>query len=131
MTDRNLDDLHPDLKPWYLKLVADLATEEVTAKIIQGWRDPAYQNTLHAQGISPLTGHTSKHCFCLNDKPASKAFDLGIFAADGTYITDGNDPRYQRAGELWEDYAAGGPAGMVWGGRFVHPKPDPDHFEIA
>jgi hypothetical protein len=39
---------------------------------------------LHARGISPLTGRTSKHCFCVNAYPASKAFDLGVFDPDGS-----------------------------------------------
>ena len=131
MTDRSLNDLHPDLQFWYQKLVVDLNAQSVTARMIQGWRDPAYQNKLHSQGISPLTGATSKHCFCLDGHPASKAFDLGVFESDGTYVTDGKDPRYAQAGSLWEQYAATGPKGMAWGGRFMHPCPDMDHFEIA
>jgi peptidoglycan LD-endopeptidase CwlK len=134
MSDRQLTDLHPDLQSWYQRLVSDLANSAIAAKMIQGWRDPAYQDQLHAQGVSPLTGASSHHCFCLPDgTPASKAFDLGIFNADGSYVVDGNDPRYAKAGSLWEQYATltGTPDGMVWGGRFVHPKPDPDHFQIA
>jgi hypothetical protein len=131
MSDLLISHLHPLVQPWYQKLIAALTAEAIPARIIQGWRDPAYQDKLHAQGISPLTGSSSKHCFCLDGQPASKAFDLGIFRADGSYLTDGTDHRYARAGQLWESYAPQGPAGMVWGGRFVHPRADPDHFEIA
>ena len=130
-SDRNVADLSPYLQKWYLQLIADLKSEGVAARLIQGWRDPAYQDQLHAQGISPLTGASSFHCCTINGQPASKAFDLGIFNADGSYVADGNDPRYARAGALWKKYGAAAGVNLVWGGNFTHPKPDPDHFQIA
>jgi hypothetical protein len=133
MSDRNLCDLHLLLQPWYLRLVSDLKTEGIVVRMIQGWRDPAYQDQLHAQGVSPLTGADSKHCYVdSNGAPASKAFDLGVFEEDGAYVVDGNDPRYARAGSLWNQYALSAPSmNLVWGGDFVHPKPDPDHFQMS
>jgi hypothetical protein len=136
-TDRNIQDLHPLLLPWYQRLISDLATEGITARIIQGWRDSAYQDQLHAQGISPLTGQDSKHCYVdSNGNPASKAFDLGIFGQDGAYVVNGKDSRYGRAGALWEQYSLTDTAktqglALVWGGDFIHPAPDYDHFQMA
>ena len=131
MPSTDLSELHPDLRPLYTKLTTDLLAQGITGRIIQGWRNPAYQDQLHAQGVSPLTGLTSKHCFMLGTTPASKAFDLGIFDG-GTYVTDGNDPRYKFAGALWRQYGVAQPGlGIAWGGDFVHPRPDPDHFQIA
>jgi hypothetical protein len=133
--DRNMADLHPLLQPWYVRLISDLQTDGITARLIQSWRDPAYQDQLHMQGISPLTGMDSKHCYCdANGSPASKAFDLGIFEPDGAYVADGRDPRYERAGVLWGQYSLMAEAsglGMLWGGRFTHPAPDFDHFQMS
>lgn len=141
MSDRLIEHLHPDLRPLYKLLVQDLAAKVITARLIQGWRDPAYQDKLHAQGISPLTGLKSKHCFTLLGQPAAKAFDLGVFNADGSYAVDGNDVRYTIAGGLWRQYAASHPGlRLEWGGSWSHGidangKPydhrDWDHFQIG
>lgn len=132
MADRNIEHLDTILKAWYLRLCSDLKTEGIDARLIEGWRDPAYQQSLVDKHITTVCPAHDFHCATANGSPASKAFDLGIFDKNGDYITDGKHPSYTRAGLLWEQYAAtkGAPAGMIWGGRFVHPKPDPDHFQI-
>ena len=132
MPDVNTYDLHPSLQPLYFRLVGDLALKGIQARIIQGWRDPAYQERLVAAGISTVHAFHDSHCFTIDGQPASRAVDLGIFDDNWTkYIVDGKDPRYACAGALWEQYAQELPAlGIVWGGRFVHPKPDWDHFSI-
>lgn len=119
MVDTAIADLHPDLQP---KSAAFLR-QVPNSRIIQGWRNPAYQDELHAAGISPLTGATSLHCFTIDGKPASKAFDFGLFKDDGTYITDGTDPAYAAAGKMAIAL------GLVWGGMFSHP--DWDHVQLA
>lgn len=133
MIDTNLNDLHPSIRPLYLKLVDDLASKTIIARIIQGWRDPAYQLKLIAQGgVTKVPPDKDKHCFTLNNQPASKAFDLGVFNQDTSYVTDGNDVRYTIAGGLWRQYAVTNPdLHLLWGGNFIHAKPDPDHFEIG
>jgi hypothetical protein len=93
--------------------------------MIQGWRDPTYQDQLNSSGVSALNGSESLHCCTENGKPASKAFDFGVFETDGAYVTDGNDPRYALAGEVAKGL------GLVWGGDFVHPCPDPDHIQLS
>jgi hypothetical protein len=124
MADVNLADLDPELAEKYRPFVDGCAAQGVTVRIIQGFREPAYQNQLQSTGVSPLTGSQSLHCCMMDGKPASKAFDFGVFEDDGTYVTDGNDPRYTVAGEVAEGLS------LVWGGRFIHPAPDPDHVEL-
>lgn len=119
MADTTIGDLHPDLQP-----LAEAFLQRVpNSKIIQGFRNQSYQDQLHFQGISPLTGSTSLHCFTIDGKPASKAFDFGLFEDDGSYIKDGTDPRYAEAGQVAITL------GLRWGGDFTNP--DFDHIQLA
>ena len=122
----DITQLDPALQTLYTQWITQCEQEGLFLRGIQGWRDPLYQDQLHAQGISPLTGATSLHC-CVdaNGKPASKAFDFGCFTPNGAYITNGNDPAYFRAGQIAKSLK------LVWGGNFVHPRPDPDHIQLA
>src|SRR5262249_41627058 len=95
-----------------------------TVRIIQGWRSPSYQDHLQSTGISKLGASQSLHCCTESGKPASKAFDFGVFEESGSYVANGDDPRYAIAGSIAERL------GLVWGGRFVHPRPDPDHIQL-
>lgn len=130
MADVSLDDLSPVLAsiyPSWVNACADAFSAQGltgTVKIIQGWRDPAYQDQLHVQGISPLTGAQSQHCCMEGAKPASRAFDFGVFDGENGYVTNGQDPRYILAGEVAKNL------GLVYGGDFVHPGPDWDHIEL-
>jgi len=125
MADTTITDLHPDLQPLYAQWLQACTAQGLNVRIIQGWRDPAYQDQLHSTGVSPLTGESSFHCFTVGGKPASKAFDYGCFKKDKTYIIDGTDPAYALAGQIAESL------GLTWGGRFVHPAPDWDHIQLA
>jgi len=127
MIDKNLDHLHPLFKP---KALAFLATWKTTypqrpsIEITETWRDPAREDELHAQGITKATGATCKHCFMIDGKPASKAFDFLIRDEDGNPIADGTDDWYSDAGDIAVE------VGMIWGGDFVHSPPDYDHCEL-
>lgn len=125
--------LHPLLLPLYNELIADLASLGINSHAGQTYRTPAYQQSLVDSHITTVCPSHDKHCFTLpGGVPAAKAFDIGIFDDDGKYITDGTDRRYSTAGSLWRQYAAQNPElGLVWGGDFVHAKPDPDHMEMA
>lgn len=118
MIDRNLDDLHPLIEP----LAREFFRQMPEAFPTETWRDPAREDELHAQGKTPATGKTCKHCFTVAGQPASKAFDFLIKDMDGRIIEDGTDEVYSLAG------AIGKKLGMIWGGDFHHA--DPDHFEI-
>lgn len=115
--------LHPALEPLAREWLAQCANAMLDARITETWRSPKREDELHAQGITPLTGATCKHCFQVDGKPASKAFDFALFDAAGNYIKDGTDPLYLQAGELGETI------GLVWGGRWLHP--DFDHMQLS
>ncbi len=72
--------------------------------------------------MTNVKGGGSKHNFSLDGKPASRAFDFGLFEK-GRYITDGSDFRYEKAGRIGEGL------GLVWGGRWKSPF-DPSHLEL-
>lgn len=123
MPDRNLNDLHPDIKPLCEQFLQDCKSHGLDVIITETFRDPTREDDLHAKGITRATGFTCKHCFMLNHKPASKAFDFAILDENNRLVTDGEDERYQLAGVL------GKKIGLHYGGDFSHP--DWDHFEIA
>lgn len=122
--------LHPDLLPLYIRLVSDLTAKGYVCRAITTYRSPEAEDAL-SSSVTSVTGKTSKHCFTIDGKPASKAFDLGFFDKDGSYVADGSDQRYTDAGALWLSYTKIFPAlGLVWGGVW-HTPHDPDHFQIA
>lgn len=131
--------LHPALAPLCARLMTDLEAQGYRttggrgyAKVTTTYRTPATENALPAS-VTAATGSTSKHCFTLNGKPASKAFDITFFNPDGSMVKDGSDPRYSAAGVLWLKYAAESanrPLVLVWGGLW-HTPHDPGHFQIA
>ena len=123
MLDRNLEDLHPNIGPLCKNFLAECEAEGLKVIITETWRDPAREDQLHTQGITRATGLACKHCFTINGKPASKAFDFAVIDGDGSMVQDGKDDRYTRAGHIAYKL------GLVWGGFFSHP--DYDHCEIA
>lgn len=88
----------------------------------QAFRTPAMQVSAASNGRSPFDGATS---FSKHQRFPSPALDLAVFGPDGAYVADGDDPWYTWVGERFEAL------GFVWGKRFVHPRPDPDHVEEA
>ncbi len=58
--------------------------------------------------------------------PKRLAIDLNLFK-DGKYLTNSED--YILLGEYWESLSEG-EIKCVWGGRFVGPRPDGNHFSI-
>lgn len=129
MSSKDINDLHPDLQPLCEEFLARCKEASLDARLIFTYRTPAEQDAIYAQGrttpghiVTNLRGNQSKHCFSIDGKPASKAFDVGFFR-DGKYITDGHDQAYNTAGPIGEAL------GMVWGGRWKQPF-DPGHFQI-
>lgn len=80
----------------------------------EAWRTPeqVLYNVAHGLGTS-----TSLH-------PQRLAIDLNLFR-DGVIITD--DTGHRELGAWWKSL---GP-NHRWGGDFVHPRPDPDHYSIS
>lgn len=137
MTDRNLDDLHPDLKPLCQQWLDQCQIQQINARVIETYRSTAEQNADYAVGrdadgnvigrtITKARGGESKHNFTLDDgTPASKAFDFTIINDDGTCNWNPSTPQWQAA------VAIGKSLGLRWGGDFPAHQYDADHFEIA
>lgn len=123
MPDKNLDDLHPDIRPLCEQFLQDCKDHGLDVILVETWRDPTREDDLHAKGITKATSATCKHCFTINGEPASKAFDYLLLDENNRIIEDGKDDCYSLAGVLAEKL------GLIWGGRFH--KPDYDHVEIA
>ena len=124
--DKNLDDLHPTLKalvPVILEKWAQEYPERHPIEISETWRSPVREDELHVQGITKATGETCDHCFMLDGKPASKAFDFRLYDEDGAYISDGTDDWYADAGAIATEL------GLLWGGDF-ETVPDYDHIQL-
>lgn len=129
MANRDINDLHPDLKPLCEEFLAQCNAIDLDVKITFTYRTPQEQDEIFAQGrtkpgrmVTNLRGKQSKHCYTIDGQPAAKAFDFGVFD-NGAYIGNGSDDRYLEAGEIGESL------GLRWGGRWKHPY-DPGHLEI-
>ena len=123
MTDANLDDLDPRLKPLAEQFLM-FCNLQFTTKIIVTYRSGVDQNAAHDAGLSNASAGQSPHNYLsIEDMPCSRAFDFAIFDAEGKYITDGRDERYANAGQI------AGSLGLAWGGLWHHP--DYDHVELA
>lgn len=111
--------LTPQLEIKAHKFLLETKKKGYNLKITQGWREPAYQDKLYAQGrtipgkiVTNATGKTSKHCL-------GRAFDFA-------YI--GRTP-YPTNGKWKEIGAIGKNCGLIWGGDFKSFK-DLLHFEV-
>jgi hypothetical protein len=132
MTDRNLSDLDPALQPIAAQVIAAGNTAIAPSKvaIIVTWRSSADQQAAKANGLSRAGAGQSPHNWTLADgTPAARAFDFAVFDENGTYVTDGTDPRYAAVGKIAVA------ADLVWGGNWTVEKdgcgPDSDHCELA
>lgn len=111
--------LVPQLEALADEFLQDCRTAGYSLKITQGFRDPAYQDKLYAQGrtlpgkiVTNATGKTSLHCL-------GKAFDIA-FTGAVPY-----PPNFE-----WKKIGAIGKAlGLTWGGDFKS-FVDLLHFEI-
>ena len=136
MTDRSLDDLHPDLKPLCQQWLARCHAQAIGARVIETYRSAADQDRAYAVGrdahgnvvgrtITKARGGRSKHNCTLNGRPASRAFDFVVVNADGTCNWDPATPEWKAA------VAIGKALGLRWGGDFPSHQMDADHFELA
>lgn len=128
MADRSTTDLDPtflhSINNWLQTCYG--AIEPGTIKLIVTWRSAADQNAAHEANPTvnrACAGQSAHNCVDANGNPASRAVDFGVFEDDGSYVSNGSDPRYAQAGVLAEQ------CGLQWGGRFTHP--DVDHVERA
>jgi len=111
--------LLPSLEKKAQQLIVDAKNAGYSIKITHGYRDPAYQDKLYAQGrttpgkiVTYATGKTSKHC-------QRKAFDICLA---------GKDP-YPKNFDWKKIGVLGEALGLRWGGKFKNLR-DYVHFEI-
>jgi RHS repeat-associated protein len=114
--------LNPQVQTMADTLISQLAQQGINARLGQTLRTFAQQDQLYAQGrtapgriVTNAQGGQSIHNYGL-------AFDIQIFDADGTYITNGSDPAYATAGSIGESI------GLEWGGNWSSIF-DPSHFQ--
>lgn len=130
MASRNINDLHPDLQPLCREFMAQAAHRGIDVLITCTWRSPKEQDELYAQGrekpghiVTRARGGQSSHNFMIDDKPASKAFDVVPLVSGKPMWSDGH-PSWQKLGEI------GVGLGLNWygipGAKFYE-KP---HFEL-
>ena len=120
MTDRDLNHLHPALRPLCRRWLARCHEQAVDAFVTHTYRSPAEQDELYALGrtrpgklVTNARGGTSQHNFTLPDgTPASKAFDFAVRRTDGTLNWNPLSSEWKAA------VAIGKELGLVWGGDF-------------
>lgn len=123
MSDNNLNDLCPELRPIAEELLKRCAAMHQPIKITVTWRSATDQDRAYSMGLSNARAGQGPHDCCdAQGNPASKAIDFALFDSDGKYITNGGDIRYAQVG------AIGKILGLDWGGDWH--KPDYDHFEL-
>lgn len=109
MSDRNLNNLHPDLKPKANQFLVQCLAEGINAFITCCYRSDAEQDAEYAKGrttpghiVTNARGGQSPHNCTLAGKPASKAFDFAIRTSEGSLDWDGQDTQWQRAIDIGE-----------------------------
>jgi peptidoglycan LD-endopeptidase CwlK len=131
MSDRDLDDLHPTLRPLAVQWLAACKQQEIDAIIDFTWRSPDEQDALYAQGrttpgkiVTNARGGQSAHNVTAGGKPAACAFDFAIQNPDGTLNWDVNSMTFKAA------VAIGKGLGLAWGGSWPGKLGDYVHFEL-
>ena len=132
MSDRNLEDLHPDLKPLCEQWLAKCQQQSIGAFVTQTYRSVAEQDAMYAQGrtapgkiVTNARGGHSAHNFAMPDgTPAAKAFDFAIKSTGNELNWNVNSPEWKAAIAIGQDL------NMVWGGSWKSIK-DYDHFQLA
>jgi peptidoglycan LD-endopeptidase CwlK len=83
MTNRKIEDLHPNLLPLYEQFSSACKESGLDIVVTCTYRSNAEQNILYAQGrtkpgkiVTNAKAGKSEHNFTLNGRPASKAFDI-------------------------------------------------------
>lgn len=128
---RNLDHLHPLLKPLCEQFIEKCREQGILIIITCTYRSKEEQDALYAQGrtksgkkVTNAKGGKSKHNHTVNGKPASLAFDIAIKGKNGGLNWNGQTAPWQIAGKI------GKSLGLVWGGDWTTIKDYP-HFELG
>ncbi|MDE2429498.1 MAG: M15 family metallopeptidase [Burkholderiales bacterium] len=126
MASRNLDLLHPTLRPIALKFIDACKAANINMVICCTYRSDDEQNSLYAYGrtragkrvTNAKAGESAHNVVDKNGGGASCAFDIACFMG-GKYAPD-TDNQWARAGKIGTDL------GLDWLG-----SPDSTFFELA
>jgi peptidoglycan L-alanyl-D-glutamate endopeptidase CwlK len=125
MSSRDLNLLHPSLKPVAVDFLRLAKEQNLNLVICCTYRDSDVQNALYAQGrlfkgkiVTNARGGESAHNFTIGKVPASLAFDIAVFE-DGKYASD-KFKGWKIAGKIGESL------GLEWLGN-----PSSKFFELA
>jgi hypothetical protein len=131
LTSNSLADLDPAFQPmveaWITRCNAALAPSSMRVTVT--YRSGADQDAAKAAGLSKAAAGASPHnCTMPDGSPGARAVDFGVFGPDGSYVTDGSDPRYAQCGWIAVDM------NMFWGGNWTlavdNCEPDADHIQM-
>lgn len=131
MASRNIEDLHPDLKPLARAFIARCQAAGLDILITCTWRSGAEQDALYAQGrskpgarVTNARAGQSAHNFTIQGRPAARAFDI-VPMVGGKAMWDASHPHWKIAGDI------GMALGLNWYGRPGAPFKEFPHFELA
>jgi peptidoglycan L-alanyl-D-glutamate endopeptidase CwlK len=129
MASRDLNDLHPKLKPIAEQFILMCKLKGIDVLIYCTYRSSQEQEKEYAKGRTlpgPKTTYArpgqSKHNFRMNGEAASKAFDC-VPMQNGKAIWDSRDPLWKVIGQVGKDL------GLNWAGDWIHFVEYP-HFEL-
>ena len=119
MPSRDIEHLHPALKPLCREFIEKCAEAGVRVLITCTYRSPAEQAALYAQGrtkpgkiVTKAKPGQSRHNAELAGKPASRAFDFVPLDERGKPIWDAGNKAWAVAGKVALDL------GLDWGGTW-------------
>lgn len=126
---RDLDDLHPDMRPLVDRLLAECDASGIDLLVTCTWRSPEEQARLYAQGrtapgkiVTNAKPGQSMHNVTLAGRPASLAVDI-VPLRSGKPVWDARDPLWAQVGSIGELVA-----GLEWAGRWKRFREFP-HFQ--
>lgn len=130
MSSRDLNDLHPELKPKCEAFLVECEKRGLDILITCTYRSWREQNSLYAQGrskpgaiVTKAKAGQSAHNFTIEGSPASKAFDI-VPVRDGKLMWSDKHPDWLEAGKIGMDL------GLNWYGRPGSSFREFPHFQL-
>lgn len=131
MSDRNLDHLHPLLKPLCEQWLKVCHEQDIESFVTMTFRSNEDQDYLYRQGrtipgriVTNAKGGQSPHNIARSGKPASCAFDFAIKKTDGSLNWNVRSIEFQTAVTI------GKSLGLDWGGDFPGNLGDYCHMQL-
>src|ERR1700757_1433578 len=136
MASRNLNDLNPDLIPLANEFLSKCKDAGLNILVTCTYRSSEEQDELYSIGRTthigrkPVTnakGGQSEHNFIINDRPASKAFDI-VPLIDGECDWDEHSSSWNTVARIWRQGISNGKFWLDWYGRVGAPFREDAHF---